>query len=264
MSTYLKHQGSWTFAQLKKLSDEEIKAKYERLVRSIANFVPMGAEVKEVPVTEEPVKEPTAPKKRKLGQSTATEDEKYEKEKEELSLFLIIAFDEHKEVDYEILDQTIMANAESSQGRRRSNVINQVPHDPSKRTMISLDGGRFTATTIRMIIYIFKNMFNGSWTTWNKVNTSARDELWELFKAFFQWEVVADVLVHEVWEASMWKLYPGLMSKARDESIKMVQLVGVEFDGSDFSVLKPYNPKWTESSYWEDMIDRVWNKKSKL
>ncbi|GJV72412.1 hypothetical protein Tco_1492407 [Tanacetum coccineum] len=96
------HQGSWTFAQLKKLSDEEIKAKYERLVRSIANFVPMGAEVKEVPVTEEPVKEPTTPKqeeieqpikksgrhksmarKRKLGQSTAKEDEEYEKEKEE-------------------------------------------------------------------------------------------------------------------------------------------------------------------------------------
>ncbi|GJZ43753.1 hypothetical protein Tco_0591008 [Tanacetum coccineum] len=124
MSTYLKHQGSWTLAQLKKLSDEEIKAKYERLVRSIANFVPMGAdervkrpglelqsdkkqkttEVKEVPVTEEPVKQPTNPKqeeieqpikklerkksmarkrklgqsmarKRKLGQSTAKEDE---------------------------------------------------------------------------------------------------------------------------------------------------------------------------------------------
>ncbi|GJU08552.1 hypothetical protein Tco_1124982 [Tanacetum coccineum] len=146
MSTYLKHQGSQTFAQLKKLSDEEIKAKYERLVRSIANFIPIGAEervkrpgpelqsdtskkqktteVKEVPVTDEPVKEPTAPKqekieqpikksgrqksmarKRKLGQSTAKEDEEYEKEKEELSLFLIIAFDKHKEVDYEILDQ---------------------------------------------------------------------------------------------------------------------------------------------------------------
>ncbi|GKD14105.1 hypothetical protein Tco_1198512 [Tanacetum coccineum] len=84
MSNYLKHQGSWTSAQLKKLSDEEIKAKYKRLVRSIANFVPMGAEervkrigrelqsdtskkqkttkVKEVPVIKEPVKEPTAPK----------------------------------------------------------------------------------------------------------------------------------------------------------------------------------------------------------
>ncbi|GKE71669.1 hypothetical protein Tco_1529741, partial [Tanacetum coccineum] len=114
-----------------KLVDEEIKAKYERLVRSIANFVPMGAdervkrpgpelqfdkkqkttEVKEVPVTEEPVKEPTAPKqeeieqpikksgrqksmarKRKLCQSTTKENEEYEKEKEELRLFLIIAF----------------------------------------------------------------------------------------------------------------------------------------------------------------------------
>ncbi|GKD19964.1 hypothetical protein Tco_1209122 [Tanacetum coccineum] len=80
---------------------------------SIANFVPMGAEVKEVPVTEEPVKEPTAPKQeeieqpiKKLGRhkSTAKEDEEYEKEKEELSMFLIIAFDEHKEVNYEILD----------------------------------------------------------------------------------------------------------------------------------------------------------------
>ncbi|GJR84568.1 hypothetical protein Tco_0155353 [Tanacetum coccineum] len=109
MSNYLKHQGSWTSTQLKKLVDEEIKAKYERLVRSIANFVPMGAEervkrtglelqsdtskeqktteVKEVPVTKEPVKDPTAPnrgdwpaiqksgdrnsmaKKMKLGQS---------------------------------------------------------------------------------------------------------------------------------------------------------------------------------------------------
>ncbi|GKA54058.1 hypothetical protein Tco_0753007 [Tanacetum coccineum] len=90
MSNYLKHQGSWTSAQLKKLSDEEIKAKYERLVRSIANFVPMGAEervkrlgpelqsdtskkqntteVKEVPVTEEPVKEPIAPKQEEIGQ----------------------------------------------------------------------------------------------------------------------------------------------------------------------------------------------------
>ncbi|GJX01492.1 hypothetical protein Tco_0185405 [Tanacetum coccineum] len=111
------------------------KTKYERLVRSIANFVPIRAkervkrlgpelqydtskkqkttEVKEVLVTEEPVKEPTTPKqeaieqptkksgrhksmarkwklgqsmarKRKLGQSTAKEDEEYEKEKEEL------------------------------------------------------------------------------------------------------------------------------------------------------------------------------------
>ncbi|GJW56482.1 hypothetical protein Tco_0103213 [Tanacetum coccineum] len=88
MSTFMKNQGSWTFSQLKKLYDKEIKAKYERLVRSIANFVPMGAEervkrpgpelqsdtskkqktteVKEVPITEEPVKEPTTPKQEEI------------------------------------------------------------------------------------------------------------------------------------------------------------------------------------------------------
>ncbi|GKB66333.1 hypothetical protein Tco_0927745 [Tanacetum coccineum] len=105
MSNYLKHQGSWTSAQLKKLSDEEIKAKYESLI--LPRKKPKALrEVKEVPVTEEPVKEPTAPKqeeieqpikksgrqksmarkrklgqsmarKRKLGQSTAKEDEEY-------------------------------------------------------------------------------------------------------------------------------------------------------------------------------------------
>ncbi|GJR73186.1 hypothetical protein Tco_0085551 [Tanacetum coccineum] len=139
------------------------------------------------------------------------------------------------------------SNAESSHSRRRSNVINQVPRDPSERTMITLDGGGFTATTICMIIYIFKNMFNGSWTTCNE--------------DFFQWGVVDDVLVRGVWEDCIRKLYPNLMSKAKEESIKMAQLDGVQFDGSDFSVLKPYNPEWIKSTYWEDMIDRVWNMK---
>ena len=37
----------------------------------------------------------------------------------------------------------VESNTESSHGRRRSNIINQVPHDPSKRTMISLDSGRY-------------------------------------------------------------------------------------------------------------------------
>ncbi|GKB47319.1 hypothetical protein Tco_0898072 [Tanacetum coccineum] len=48
-------------------------------------------------------------RKKKLGQSTAKEDEEYEKEKKELSLFLIIAFDEHKEVDMRILDQGLQS-----------------------------------------------------------------------------------------------------------------------------------------------------------
>ncbi|GJT24362.1 hypothetical protein Tco_0894299 [Tanacetum coccineum] len=101
------------------------------------------------------------------------------------------------------------SNAETSHGRRCSNFIIQVPRDPSKRTMINLDGGGFTATTISSYVL-------------------------------------------------------GLILKARDKSIKMAKLAGVEFDGSDFSVLETYNPEWIESSYWEDTIDRVCNTKSKL
>ncbi|GKF47158.1 hypothetical protein Tco_0136960, partial [Tanacetum coccineum] len=68
-------------------------------------------EVKEVPVTKEPVKEPTAPKQGEIEQPIKKSGRqksmarKRKLEKEELSMFLIIAFDEHKEVDYGILDQ---------------------------------------------------------------------------------------------------------------------------------------------------------------
>ncbi|GJU59864.1 hypothetical protein Tco_1237630 [Tanacetum coccineum] len=78
---------------------------------------------------------------------------------------------------------------ESSQARRRVNIINQASFtDPKFSHMLSV---------------ILKNKFNGSWTTWKEVNKTAHDELWAHFKF--------------------------------------------------------YNPKWIESSYWEDMIGRVWN-----
>ncbi|GJS55744.1 hypothetical protein Tco_0629106 [Tanacetum coccineum] len=202
------HQGSWDSAQLKKLSDEEIKAKYKRLVRSIANFVPMGAEervkrlgpelqsdtskkqktteVKEVPVTEEPVKEPTAPKqeeieqpikksgrqksmarkrklgqsmarKRKLGQSTAKEDEEYEKEKEELSMFLIIAFDEHKEVDYEILDQRSPIIAWNSEyyGPKPLHDEVEVPEEINMNVVTRLNGSKRYFSVLSTVLSIF-------------------------------------------------------------------------------------------------------------
>ncbi|GJY95385.1 hypothetical protein Tco_0511746 [Tanacetum coccineum] len=182
MSTYLKHQGSWTFAQLKKLSDEEIKAKYERLVRSIANFVPMGAEervkrlgpelqsdtskkqktteVKEVPVTEEPVKEPTAPKqeeieqpikksgrqksmarKRKLGQSTAKEDEDTRK----------------KEVDYEILDQRSPIIAWNSEyyGPKPLHDEVEVPEEINMNVVTRLNGSKRYFSVLFRVLSIF-------------------------------------------------------------------------------------------------------------
>ncbi|GKB09134.1 hypothetical protein Tco_0837446 [Tanacetum coccineum] len=98
---------------------------------------------------------------------------------------------------------------ESSQARRCVNIINQASFtDPKFSHMLSV---------------ILKNMFNGSWTTWKEVNKTAHETLWGTFK-----EVVTDVLVHEVWEDTMKNHYPYIMLKARKESIKMAQLVGVQ------------------------------------
>ncbi|GJS55741.1 hypothetical protein Tco_0629103 [Tanacetum coccineum] len=142
------HQGSWTFAQLKKLSDEEIKAKYKRLVRSIENFVPMGAEVKEVPITKEPGK---------LGQSTTKEDEEYEKEKEELSLFLIIAFDEHKELDYKIPDQrsSIIAWNSEYYGPKSLHDKVKVPEEINMNIVTRLNGSKRYFSVLFRVLSIF-------------------------------------------------------------------------------------------------------------
>ncbi|GJU46220.1 hypothetical protein Tco_1203486 [Tanacetum coccineum] len=41
MATYLKNQGRWKLTQIKKLTDEELKEKFEYLMRSMERFVPM-------------------------------------------------------------------------------------------------------------------------------------------------------------------------------------------------------------------------------
>ncbi|GJW25851.1 hypothetical protein Tco_0039662 [Tanacetum coccineum] len=41
MSTFIKNQSSWKLTQLKKLSFDELKTEFEKLVKSIENFVPM-------------------------------------------------------------------------------------------------------------------------------------------------------------------------------------------------------------------------------
>nr|GEW19510.1 hypothetical protein [Tanacetum cinerariifolium] len=62
-------------------------------------------------------------------------------------------------------------NTNVSQRRRGLNIIEQVIQDPSKRKMISLDGGEFTdPKVVRMITSILTTMFNGSWTTWKDVD----------------------------------------------------------------------------------------------
>ncbi|GJV72242.1 hypothetical protein Tco_1492237 [Tanacetum coccineum] len=41
MSTFIKNQSSWKLSQLKKLSFEELKTKFEKLMKSIESFVPI-------------------------------------------------------------------------------------------------------------------------------------------------------------------------------------------------------------------------------
>ncbi|GJU43934.1 retrovirus-related pol polyprotein from transposon TNT 1-94 [Tanacetum coccineum] len=44
MATYLKNQGGWKLAQIKKLTDEELKEKFKYFMRSMERFVPMDTE----------------------------------------------------------------------------------------------------------------------------------------------------------------------------------------------------------------------------
>ncbi|GJV56389.1 hypothetical protein Tco_1457394 [Tanacetum coccineum] len=44
MSTFIKNQSSWKMVLLKKLTFEELKVEFEKLMRSIESFVPMGSE----------------------------------------------------------------------------------------------------------------------------------------------------------------------------------------------------------------------------
>ncbi|GJR38672.1 hypothetical protein Tco_1214356 [Tanacetum coccineum] len=47
MSTFIKNQSSWKLTQLKKLTFNELKTEFEKLVKSIENFVPMETEARE-------------------------------------------------------------------------------------------------------------------------------------------------------------------------------------------------------------------------
>ncbi|GJX30056.1 hypothetical protein Tco_0238135 [Tanacetum coccineum] len=46
MSTFIKNQSSWKLSQLKKLSFEELKTEFEKLMKSIESFVPMETETR--------------------------------------------------------------------------------------------------------------------------------------------------------------------------------------------------------------------------
>ncbi|GJY46496.1 hypothetical protein Tco_0435559 [Tanacetum coccineum] len=89
MSTFIKNQSSWKLTQLKKLTFDELKTEFEKLVKSNENFVPMETDkrvkrqgvqleqefskkqktIKEVSVLEESITEPVIAKEEEIEKS---------------------------------------------------------------------------------------------------------------------------------------------------------------------------------------------------
>ncbi|GJS96133.1 transposase, Ptta/En/Spm [Tanacetum coccineum] len=61
-----------------------------------------------------------------------------------------------------------------------------------------------------------------------------------------------------------WTTWKEVDKSARDELWAHFKAAGVQFEGADCTILKPYNPEWIKSKHWEDMIDRVWKTKKWL
>ncbi|GJX99751.1 hypothetical protein Tco_0356770 [Tanacetum coccineum] len=136
MMTFLKHVGNFKHSELKSKKFEDIQAMYEKIKRSDEDFITIGSvadeklikkmnkkdsskgeEIKQESKEEvKKEKDEEGTRKRKLGtrkkmksrkrryiQNTSEDDS--DKENDELRLYLTIAQDEEKEVDYEILDR---------------------------------------------------------------------------------------------------------------------------------------------------------------
>ncbi|KAL7612442.1 hypothetical protein Lser_V15G05553 [Lactuca serriola] len=76
----------------------------------------------------------------------------------------------------------------------------------------------------------------------------------------YQWDPYkyTDEVIHSAWTEVMKSRFSDTMTNARKESVKLVKAKNVNASG-DMYLLKPFNPKWIRSKYWEKMIDEVWN-----
>ncbi|CAH1412680.1 unnamed protein product [Lactuca virosa] len=121
-------------------------------------------------------------------------------------------------------------NQPSSSSVRGSNILEQVPSNPSKRKFIEVDSeNEFTdqISVIRAITCILKTMFDGPWTSWKKVDKEHRDAMWEHFKGLYVWPEETDVLARKVWEDCMKKQFPDIIRREREESLKLSKAANV-------------------------------------
>ncbi|GKE96388.1 hypothetical protein Tco_1581243 [Tanacetum coccineum] len=157
MITYLKHVGNFKHADLKSKKFEDIQALYEKIKRFNEDFISTrsaqderfikrmnekGAGLSKSEVIKEDTKEEVkdedkdeeSTRKRKLGtrkkmksrkrryiQHTSEDDS--DKENDDLRLYLTIAQDEDKEVDYEILDYHPLLDAKIHQQTKEPHML---------------------------------------------------------------------------------------------------------------------------------------------
>ncbi|CAI9284921.1 unnamed protein product [Lactuca saligna] len=151
------------------------------------------------------------------------------------------------------------AESQPSSLVRGSNILEQVPSNPSKRKFIEVDSEKeFTdqISVIRAITCILKTMFDGPWTSWKKVDKEHRDAMWEHFKGLYVWPEETNVLARKVWEDCMKKRFPDIMRRAREASLKLAKAANVNASlEGDLSLLKDYRPNWIKKEYWKKMIN---------
>ncbi|CAI9269423.1 unnamed protein product [Lactuca saligna] len=122
------------------------------------------------------------------------------------------------------------AESQPSSSVRGSNILEQVPSNPSKRKFIEVDSEKEfmdQISVIRAITCILKTMFDGPWTSWKKVDKEHRDAMWEHFKGLYVWPEETDVLARKVWEDCMKKRFPDVMRRAREASLKLAKAANV-------------------------------------
>ncbi|GKB44084.1 hypothetical protein Tco_0889026 [Tanacetum coccineum] len=137
MSTFIKNQSSWKLTQLKKLTFDELKTEFEKLVKSIENFMPMETDervkrqgvqleqefskkqktIEEVSVLEESITEPVIVKEEEIKKSIKKRG-KIRKQKERKGIHIDkTAQDESKEEREAFMkDKVTSASSESEIG----------------------------------------------------------------------------------------------------------------------------------------------------
>ncbi|KAJ9548861.1 hypothetical protein OSB04_021404 [Centaurea solstitialis] len=150
----------------------------------------------------------------------------------------------------------------SGVGGRGDNIEPETPAHPSQRRMIGLletDPMEFSDVCVASgIIGTLKNTFNGPWTTWRMVPREARDKMWDRFQSQYQWDPAIHGMIQLAWENVFKKRFSNVIDLARDAAKKAASNGTPPFTGTNYDVLKPYNPSWIRQEDWIRMVE-VWD-----